>query len=74
MNTEALISEAISLPIEERALVVEYLLKSLNQPEFDVDSKWGEVASKRLIALQAKLVTPIDGEQVFQNIWSNFKK
>jgi len=36
MKAETLISEAVSLPVEERALVVESLLASLNKPESSV--------------------------------------
>jgi len=46
MKAETLISEAVSSPVEERALVVESLLASLNKPESSVDSKWFKVAQK----------------------------
>lgn len=50
MKTEDLIAEAISLPVEERerAGVVDTILKSLNQPESDMDKNWSEVAKQRL--------------------------
>jgi len=72
MNTKILINEAISLPVEERTLVVESLLKSLNKPEAEIDSKWITVAQKRLKELQEKQVTFLDGNQVFKKIWSQF--
>jgi len=74
MNAATLISEAVSLPIEERALVVESLLASLNQPESSIDSQWVKIAQKRLIALQTSQHTPLDGEQVFTKIWQRFNK
>jgi len=74
MNAATLISEAVSLPIEERALVVESLLASLNQPESSIDSQWVTIAQKRLIALQTSQLTPLDGEQVFTKIWQRFNK
>ena len=74
MNTEELINEAVSLPIEKRALVVDSLLQSFNQPESDIDDKWKEVAQKRLMEMRTGKVEPISGEEVFNNIWSKFER
>ena len=74
MNTEELINEAVSLPIEKRALVVDSLLQSFNQPESDIDDKWKEVAQKRLMEMRTGKVEPISGEEVFNNIWSKLER
>ena len=54
MNTRTLINEVISLPVEERTLIVESLLKSLNHPESEVDLEWAGIAKKGslIIALE----------------------
>lgn len=74
MNTAALIKEVVSLPVEERTLVVESLLQSLNQPKTEIDRQWGCVAKKRLRALQSGAVQAVDGEKVFNDIWRSFEK
>ncbi len=74
MNTLALIDEITALPIEERALVAQSLLLSLNQPEINVDSKWVDVAAKRLESLRSGEVEAINGEKVFNDIWQRFDK
>ena len=62
MKTVELIDEVASLPIEERARLVDTLLRSLNTPESAVDSAWMEVAQHRLDELRAGRVEPL---QVF---------
>jgi putative addiction module component (TIGR02574 family) len=72
MKTSDLIAEAIALPVEERAIVLDSLLKSLNPPESDIDKKWAAVAKRRLSELRAGAVKAVPGDEVFQRIWNRF--
>ena len=74
MNTKELIDEATSLPIEERALVVDSLLRSLNQPDPEIDKKWAVAAKRRLAELRSGSTEAIPGEEVFDKIWKRFDK
>jgi putative addiction module component (TIGR02574 family) len=74
MNTKELIDEAASLPVEERALVVDSLLRSLNQPESEIDKKWAAEAKRRLTELRSGLVDAVPGEKVFNEVWERFDK
>jgi putative addiction module component (TIGR02574 family) len=70
MNIKELIDQAEALPVEERALVVDSLLRSLNPPESRIDEKWALVARKRLEDIRSGAVKAIPGEDVFAKIWS----
>ena len=72
IKTKDLIAEAISLPVEERAMVVDSILKSLNPTESDIDKKWAAVAKQRLKELRSGEVEAIPGDDVFQRIWKRF--
>lgn len=74
MNTKILIHEAISLPVEERAMIVDSLLKSLNQPEAEIDAKWAQVASKRLAEMKTGNVIGVPADQVFSKVMARFNK
>ncbi len=74
MKTKNLIDEAVSLPVEERALIVDCLLRSLNQPESDIDKEWAAVAKRRLDELRLGKVEAVPGEVVFERIWKRFEK
>ena len=74
MNTKELIDKAVSLPVEERALVVDSLLRSLNQPESEIDRKWAVVAKRRLAELRSGAVQAVSGEKVFEKIWARLEK
>jgi len=68
MNTEKLITEAFSLPVEERGAVLDSILKSLNPPEEEIDQKWLSVAKKRLVEIRSGSVETVSGADVFREI------
>jgi len=74
MDTKELIEKAMSLPVEERALVVDSLLRSLNQPETEIDKKWIAEAKRRLMEIKSGKAEIVPGEQVFERIWERFNK
>ncbi|BAU58048.1 addiction module protein [Halorhodospira halochloris] len=69
MNIKDLIQDAEALPVEERALVVDSLLRSLNPPESKIDEKWAAVTAKRLKEVRSGAVESVPGEEVFARIW-----
>ena len=71
-STAEIIRDAVSLPVEERAMVVESLLRSLNPPDPEIDQKWAAVAKRRLQELRSGQVKPIPGEEVFARIRQRF--
>jgi putative addiction module component (TIGR02574 family) len=73
-KTQDLIDEAISLPIEERALLVDSLLRSMNPSDEENDQKWASEAKVRLDQLRSGKVKPVPGEEVFKKIWKRLEK
>ncbi len=74
MNTKELINEVVSLPVEERTLIVDTVLRSLNQPESEIDKKWVSLAQKRLKEIRTGSVNTIPGNEVFKKVWQRFEK
>jgi putative addiction module component (TIGR02574 family) len=74
MNTKELISEAVALSVEERALIVDSLLRSLDQPESDMDKIWAGLANQRLTEMRSGKVKPVPGDEVFERIRNRFEK
>ena len=71
-STAGIIREAESLPVEERTVVVDSLLRSLNPPAPEIDRKWAAVAKRRLAELRSGRVKPVPGEEVFAKIRQRF--
>src|SRR4030042_5812570 len=69
-----IIQEAESLPVEERAMLIDSLLRSLNQPSIEIDREWVKVAKRRLAELRSGAVKPIPGNEVFAKIPERFEK
>jgi len=74
MVTSKIIEEALSLPVEERALIVDSLMRSLNVPNSTIDAEWTEVARRRLQELRSGKVKAIQGDEVFSEILKRFAK
>lgn len=73
MTTKQLIDEAVSLPVEKRAFVVDSLLRSLNQPESEIDKKWATEANRRLAELRSGQVRAIPADKVFAKMLKRFE-
>ncbi|MGI6099171.1 MAG: addiction module protein [Lentisphaerae bacterium] len=71
-STAEIIHEAVSLPVEERTVVVDSLLRSLNPPDSEIDRKWAAVAKRRLEDLRSGRVKPVPGEEVVAKIRRRF--
>jgi len=71
-GTREIIQEAASLPVEERAIIVDSLLRSLNTPDSDIEKEWVAVAHRRLDDLRSGRVKGIPGEEVFASLRERF--
>jgi len=66
--------EALSLPLEERAMLADALLRSMNAPDSeDVNRRWAEVARRRLDELRKGTVRAVSGDEIFDRIRSRYK-
>jgi len=73
--TVKFIEEALMLPIEERAELVDKLLQSLNVPtQSDVDRMWMEEVEKRIQDYDDKKVKSLNGENVIKEIRNKYHK
>lgn len=73
-GAKEIIAEAESLPVEERAFVIDSLLRTLNPPVPEIDLAWMKVATQRLTELRSGNVKPIPGQEVFERIRRRFEK
>ncbi len=73
-GAQDIIREAASLSVEDRALVVDSLLRSLNPPDAEIDRQWVEVAQRRLADLRGGRARPVPGEEVFTRLRERFDK
>ena len=71
-GTREIIEEVTALPVEERAHVIDSLLRTLNPPQPEIDAAWAEVARRRLEELRSGRVKAIPGDQVFRRIRERF--
>ena len=67
--------DALSLPTENRLILVEKLLKSLNLPiNEDIERLWAEEAELRVSQIESGKAKLVPGEEVFAKIKEKYKK
>ena len=74
LSKQELIEEVLSLPIEDKAYIIDSLIRSMNPIDSDIDRKWIEVSKKRLNDLRSGRVKGVPGDEVFNKIWKRFEK
>jgi putative addiction module component (TIGR02574 family) len=67
-KADELIDEAMSLPVELRAQLVDKLLKSLNPSQAEIDKLWAVEAERRVADIESGKVQAVPGEKVFEKI------
>ena len=72
MKVEELIAGAASLPVEERAILADSLLRSLNAPDKDVEGAWIAEARRRIEEVRSGAARTVPGDEVFAAIRRRF--
>lgn len=67
MRSKKVLEQALALRPEERFLLVEGILKSLDEPDASLDALWVEEAEKRLRAYREGNLEGVPMEEVFKN-------
>jgi hypothetical protein len=73
MTAKDLLDEAISLPVEQRAVLADSLLRSLNAPSGEMDRQWIAAARQRLRELRSGEQKAVPGDEVFARVWKRFE-
>ena len=66
MGSKEVLEQALKLKPNERFMVVEGLIKSLDEPDASIDAIWAEEAEKRLNAYRAGALEGIPMDEIFK--------
>ena len=67
MSSKEILEQAMALKPDERFMIVEGLLKSLDEPDRKIDEIWAEEAEKRLKAYRNGSLEGIPMEEIFRD-------
>ena len=68
MKNNHLFEEAVTLPVEMRAELMEKLLLSFHPTKKNIDKMWGMEAEKRVKEIKNGKVKVIPGDEVFKKV------
>lgn len=67
MGTHELLEQALKLPAEERFVLVEGILNSLDEPDHSLDAIWADEAERRIKAFRDGRLEAIPMDEVFKD-------
>lgn len=67
-STKSLLFQALQLPLNDRAALVENLIFSLDKPDPAVDAQWLKEAEDRLAAYHSGELASLDAEEVLAEL------
>ncbi len=75
-NADAIIKEALSLPLAGKALVIRRLVESLDEGEADpgAEEAWAEVVAQRIADLDAGRAKVIDGKAAIKKARAELRR
>jgi len=68
---KAILHQALELPFNDRAALVEGLIASLDKPNPEFDAMWLKEAEDRIAAYHAGELEAVDAERVFADFGKN---
>ena len=68
IKTQELFDEAVSLPVEIRAQLIDKLLRSIHPIQKEIDELWAVEAENRVEEIRSGKVKTIPGDEVFTKI------
>lgn len=74
MTTKQLIEEAVTLPTEECAKVLDSLLRSFEYTKSDIENEWIELTKIRLKQIKEDRSKLVSGEDVFAKLLKYIEK
>ena len=66
--TEAILHQAMGLPSNDRAALIEGLIVSLDKPDPMLDALWLKEAESRMAAYRSGELGAVDADQVFSDL------
>jgi putative addiction module component, TIGR02574 family len=67
-ETETILKDALSLPDEEKASLVDHLIQSMRGIDPEVERAWDEEIGRRVTAYEAGEATTYSAEEVFAEL------
>ena len=68
MKTAEIMNELANLPVEERALIADSLLQTLNASQPEIEQEWLKVAQQRLVEISSGSVKTVSQEEMTKRI------